>query len=323
MPGLCERLSGKPRSKPIKAWSNPGMDRHPPRDVQDVRFHNPRLARVGVEVMSLQELRERAGDFLGAVERVDFLLLLLVDAGRSQHMVDFERHELRPGTVLLVRPGQVHQWRMRPGLQGQLVLVSAEALAPALAPGQADSKLLALDEWPTTSRPSAGLMALARECAARLRRDIGAVAGTAIEGAIIRHELLGLLLRLAREQALAAPGIAATREGQIYRLFTRELEAHFHERLSVLDYARRIGYSESTLSRACLAAAGVTAKQALDLRIALEAKRLLVHSAEGVASIGWRLGFSEPTNFVKFFRRLVGLTPQAFRERGPWPAVRA
>jgi AraC-like DNA-binding protein len=83
----------------------------------------------------------------------------------------------------------------------------------------------------------------------------------------------------------------------------------------VLDYAKRLGYSESTLSRACVAATGYTAKQAIDLRVALEARRMLVHSDATVAQIGHRLGFSEPTNFVKFFRRTCGVTPLDFRSR--------
>jgi AraC-like DNA-binding protein len=281
--------------------------------MKDVRFHNPRLARVGVEALSLAELRERAGAQLGAPERVDFHLLLLVQAGRASHMVDFVEHSLRRGTVLFVRPGQVHQWRMTPGLQGQLVLISGEALVPSIARVQVDMKLLALDDWPAASRPGAALFAQALADVARLRADALAFAGDEVESAIIRHELLALLLRLARERASAASPGATTPDQAIHRLFARELEAHFHERLSVLDYARRIGYSESTLSRACVAAVGHTAKEALDRRVVLEAKRLLVHSDEPVAQIGHRLGFSEPTNFVKFFRRLAGTTPQAFR----------
>jgi AraC-like DNA-binding protein len=38
-----------------------------------------------------------------------------------------------------------------------------------------------------------------------------------------------------------------------------------------------------------------------------------VHSLLPVANIGYELGFSEPTNFVKFFHRETRLTPGAFR----------
>lgn len=58
---------------------------------------------------------------------------------------------------------------------------------------------------------------------------------------------------------------------------------------------------------------GSTAKTLIDARVALEAKRLLAHSDLPVAAIGHRLGFTEPTNFGKFFTRQTGDSPGTFR----------
>jgi AraC-like DNA-binding protein len=102
---------------------------------------------------------------------------------------------------------------------------------------------------------------------------------------------------------------------QVYRLFEAEMEQHFRSHRSVADYARRLGYSESTLNRACRAAAGQPAKVLLDRRLAMEAARMLVHSPASVAEVGHALGFTEPTNFNRFFLRMVGATPQSFRVR--------
>jgi AraC-like DNA-binding protein len=283
------------------------MTSRPAEPLKYVRFYNPRLARVGVEVMSLAELMRRTGDTLEPPERVDFLMVLLVQSGRGRHMVDFTEHALQPGTVVLVRPGQVQQWRLTPALGGQLVMVSVDALAPTIARGAVDMKLLALDEWPTVSRPEPALFPGAIADVMRMHADIARFSGGEIEAAIIWHELMALLLRLRPERA------EPDDDGQVHRLFGRELEKTFHQRPSVRELARRIGYSESTISRACLAATGRTAKEAVDQRIALEAKRLLAHSDATAAEIGHRLGFSEPTNFLKFFRRMVGTTPQQFR----------
>ncbi|MEL7362149.1 MAG: helix-turn-helix domain-containing protein, partial [Bacteroidota bacterium] len=49
------------------------------------------------------------------------------------------------------------------------------------------------------------------------------------------------------------------------------------------------------------------------VRVGLEARRLLATTSDTVEAIGFRLGFSEATNFVKFFKRVVGITPEAFR----------
>jgi len=281
--------------------------------VKQIRFHNPRLTRVGIDVLTLAELRTRARASLVGPQRVEFHMLLLVREGRGRHMIDFSEVALRPGCAAFVRPGQVQQWRMNDRLQGHVVLISAEALAPSIARAEIDMKLLALDEWPPTALLDDDLLAEAMTDIARMRADIARFEGSEIESAILRHTLLALLLRLARGVRAGSTRFGATREAEIHRLFAHELEAGFHKRLSVLDYAKRIGYSESTLSRACLATVGRTAKETIDLRVALEAKRLLVHSQVTAAQIGHQLGFAEATNFVKFFRRMEGVTPLEFR----------
>jgi AraC-like DNA-binding protein len=45
----------------------------------------------------------------------------------------------------------------------------------------------------------------------------------------------------------------------------------------------------------------------------VEAQRLL-HSTASVAEIAHQIGFSESTNFVRFFRRGLSVTPPAFRQ---------
>lgn len=283
--------------------------------IPKIHFNNPRLAKVGVEVMTLKEVRERASPrLLSTAQRVDFHHLLLIQDGRARHMVDFIEHQLQPGSVLLVRPGQVQRWHMAEDLQGQITLISAQALTPELETSAMAKDLLALDQWPNLSRLNPRLFTEALADSSRLRAEINRFEGTSVDAAIILHEVLAMLLRLARVLCREAGNAeAAAQEGKIYRLFCRELEASFRTRPSVLDMARRIGFSESTLSRACLAAAGRSAKEVIDQRIALEAKRLLVHSKASIAEIAHELGFTEPTNFVKFFKRTALATPVAFR----------
>lgn len=74
------------------------------------------------------------------------------------------------------------------------------------------------------------------------------------------------------------------------------------------------GSSLKTLTRACTAAAGRTVKHVIDGRAALEARRLLAHTDEPVATIARRLGLPEPTDFGTFFTRHTGVTPGAVRQ---------
>lgn len=298
-----------------------------PSQLRETRFDNDPLTALGIECLTLAELRRRVPqERLLAPERVDFCMLLLVTQGSGAHMVDFVQAPLQPGSLVVVRPGQVQQWQPCPGMDGLLVLMTAQALAPVQA---ADSKALnglAMDEWPATTLLPAPTLREVTEAMQRLVQDfqrLDAVreppADTArshpMDAALVRHSAQGVLLRLGRWFSLCAAADQASGAGEraIYRLFVRELEAGFRRRIGVADLASRLGYSESTLSRACKAAEGRSAKQVIDRRVALEAARQLVHSTASVATIGHHLGFSEATNFVKFFSRMQGLSPQAFR----------
>ncbi|NEK96466.1 helix-turn-helix transcriptional regulator [Modestobacter muralis] len=102
------------------------------------------------------------------------------------------------------------------------------------------------------------------------------------------------------------------------------VERGFLRRRRVEDYARELGYSPRTLSRASLAATGVGAKEVLDRRVVLEAKRLLAHTDRSAAQVGAQLGFSSATNFSKYFHQRTGTSPIVFRAqvRGEGPVER-
>ncbi len=81
-----------------------------------------------------------------------------------------------------------------------------------------------------------------------------------------------------------------------YLRFRDAVEKDFTRTRRVEDYAHFLGYSARTLSRAALAAAGLGAKEFIDRRVVLEAKRLLAHSDQTAARIADRLGSGHVAN---------------------------
>jgi AraC-like DNA-binding protein len=126
----------------------------------------------------------------------------------------------------------------------------------------------------------------------------------------LRLLLSVLLLRLVH----ARPDpVSSAPADDTYRRYSAALERDFRTSQCVADYAAALGYSPRTLTRATLAATGATAKQYLDARILLEAKRLLVHTDVTAAEVSRTLGFRAPGDFAKFFRTRDGRTPLEFR----------
>jgi AraC-like DNA-binding protein len=71
--------------------------------------------------------------------------------------------------------------------------------------------------------------------------------------------------------------------------------------------------SEKKLNKATNQVLGKSPKEIIDERVVLEAKRLLVHTSKSIKEVGFELGFDEPTNFIKYFKKHVGRTPIEFK----------
>jgi AraC-like DNA-binding protein len=296
-------------------------------ELKEIRFANPRLNSVGIELLHLSTLKDRvSAQHLATPERAEFFMLLLVTHGYLRHTVDFVDMRLGAGSLVFVRPGQVQHWHLELPVQGCMVLIDPPALLPIVdARGDRDTVLMAMEDWPAGVRLDDEFATKLQAELERLASDISAYDGTEHDVVLIRQVLLSVMLRIARwhraRQQPATHSHSTTQDA--YRLFRHELEKQFRLHWTVSQYAGRLGFSESTLNRACQAAAGQTAKVLIDRRLALEAARMLAHSAISVAQVSHALGFSEPTNFVRFFTRMVGTTPTTFRkQRAPaqtWP----
>lgn len=268
-------------------------------------YENPGRRRLGLEVMTFAQLRDRTRQRVAASPiRADFHQLTVVGSGRGTASVDFVPCDCRPGTVLHVRPGQVQ--RLPAGPDGRLADLDAiVVLFTADFPPRLPS--LDLEFGPAVLSAPLPLIQSVAELESEYRRQDE----TALSVELLRQLLAVVLLRIAR---LPRPLDLGSAEGtEVFHAFRREVERSFTTTRDVQDYAARLGYAPRTLSRACVAATGKTAKQFLDARVTLEAKRLLVHTDLVIAAIGHAVGFREPTNFGKFFAREVGMTPGVFR----------
>ncbi|MEV0321047.1 helix-turn-helix domain-containing protein [Streptomyces sp. NPDC050658] len=281
-------------------------------DIPEVVFAAPAGTPAPVEVLSLAALRERArggpADRMRRPQRPDFHHLLTVRSGSLAHMVDFTDYVLEPGGWLWVRPGQVHQWGDLDGAEGTVVFFEREFLDPsaAVAAGVDDAYA------PPVRVPAGADAEGLRVAVAHLEREFHALGGLPLDVhvAVLRHLLDVLVLRVAH---VSAPDSAGPEPGETFLRFRDAVERDFSRSRRLDDYAAALGYSTRTLSRATLAGAGVGAKEFIDRRVVLEAKRLLAHSDQPAARIADRLGFSSATNFSKFFHKRTGQTPIDFR----------
>ena len=280
--------------------------------IPELGFVPPAGTSPGLEVLSLSRLRSRADQATLAVpRRPTFHQLLTVDAGQVRFNVDFVEHVLTPGRWLWVRPGQVQWWRDVRAAEGTLLLFEPDFLDSATAAAaQLDNPFAKAVFEPVESDrqllgDAATLLSRAFSGAGRLPLEV--------HQSVLRHLLATLVLHLAYLGPVADD--LAAEHNAAYVRFREAVELGLTRTRRLEDYAQELGYSARTLSRATQAAAGVNAKEFIDRRTILEAKRMLAHSDRTAAQIATHLGFTSATNFSKYFLRRTGTTPIDFRAR--------
>ncbi|MFD7834729.1 helix-turn-helix domain-containing protein [Streptomyces sp. NPDC059761] len=281
------------------------------RGISEISFAAPAGTPGGVELLPLADLSRRVpAQRLTAPQRPDFHHLLTLTGGTLSHTVDFTAYALDPGSWLWVRPGQVQQWGDLTHAEGTLILFRQEFLDPATT----DGARLEDPHAPILRRPLPDDVAALKLATDHLAAEFHALGRLPLEvhTAALRHLLAVLVLRLAH---LTAPaGSPAPEPDATYLRFRDAVEKDFARTRRVGDYAEALGYSARTLSRATLATAGLGAKEFIDRRVVLEAKRLLAHSDRTAARIADVLGFSSATHFSKYFHQRTGQTPITFRD---------
>lgn len=250
-----------------------------------------------IEVFERGSLIERVpAHVLQRIERLEFHLVILCERGAGTHEVDFNEIPIAAGQLIHLEPGQVHRWRFNQEFEATLILFreAPVGVAPNWHLGSPAIDLSAKDR----SAVAQALALLADERSTERSNTARRIALTAL------RDLLFVRLGLDRDQSTAPADLPVA-----YVAFRNDLETDLRVGTSMQERAARIGYSARTLSRAAIEVTGRTPKQLSDERIILEARRRLVQPSATVAQVATVLGFSEQTNFAKFFRRHAGVSP--------------
>lgn len=278
--------------------------------IRAVRYDPPPGVTGEIELTSLARMRARGGphEFI-APQRLDFDLLIRIEAGSTTHTVDFTGYPLELGDLVWVRAGQVQQWGRIDDIEGPVFLFTPSAIDTGTWELIRSAGVVTPNHWTAVAGTPAGAAL-----------DAALATASTVESSSVDLRDAGLSRVLAAALLLL---VMAGQEGSGHRPPTRqafvwfrdELEASFRTRHKVAEYAARLGYSTRTLNRLARENTGLSAKQLIDERVVLEAKRLLAHGPDSVAGIAGRLGFDDPSNFSKYFQQRTGTTPAVFRDR--------
>jgi AraC family transcriptional regulator, transcriptional activator of pobA len=247
------------------------------------------------------------------IDRSDQFGVFWVEEGSGELSVDEARVSFGPGSLMFLSPGQLNAWRFDSRVRGEIALFTEEflLLGPA-APSLLTKMPFLYDASPETSLTLEGT---SRDHLDRLFADLREEVEYAEVGQddLVRARLTIILSHARRQFATLGQDAAPAARSTLVWRFRLALAQHFPRLTLTTEYARHLGVSGRHLNDELKRHAGRSANELIRDRAVLEAKRLLVHSSLTISEIGYQLQFGDPSYFVRFFRRLTGVTPGRYR----------
>ncbi|MGL4407006.1 MAG: helix-turn-helix domain-containing protein [Zoogloea sp.] len=245
----------------------------------------------------------------------DLLQVLFVFSGTARVHLEGSEQDCESPLAVVIPPGVIHAFKFLPGTQGYVLTLDAEGMAGASPDGtqmfsvlRGNPEIISLDE-PGGASPQRfqGLLA---QIEAEFQNP--GPASTALFAWLVR----ALLLLLVREH-MNAENTPQDHVQALLENFRRLVESHFLDHWPIPRYAEALNVTESRLNRLCQKRYGQSAFILVRDRLLLEARRRLIYTGVPVSQLAYELGFSDPPYFCRFFKKLTGQTPNAFRAQNP------
>ena len=107
----------------------------------------------------------------------------------------------------------------------------------------------------------------------------------------------------------------SSKKEALFNSFINLISQHHKQEHSVTYYATKLFITPKYLTRVVEEISHKPAKRWIDEYIALEAKMMLRSTQKTVQEISYELNFPDMSFFGKFFKRMVGMSPKAYREK--------
>ena len=240
----------------------------------------------------------------------DLCQLLFVFKGQAELEIEGQRTQLDTPAIQVLPPLSVHGFRFSEDVEGFIVTLATPLITHLQAQLGDSVHALAHAEHYPAGNDGDYLNSLFTALQAEYN-------GHQPAREMLMHALVSVIMVWVSRQAIVRHKASQRpqRQREYLNGFIQLVEETYRQHVKVEDLAHRLGISVSHLNGTCRELAGQPALQIMHERQLLEAKRLLTYTSMTIYEMSELLGFSDPTNFTRLFRRRVGISPKAFRDR--------
>ncbi len=242
---------------------------------------------------------------------ITFYEVMIVLEGEGTYSLDDETVTFSRGTIIVTLPNQVRNWQITSAVRGFSFFFEGEFLNAYFQDDVFLNRFVLFDY----ARPF--IFAQFDEhafgkCVWVLKEVEQEFQNFNQSSSHIFRSLLYYLISLIDRQYRRQHQIQTVEVHPVISRFKKLINLHFKEWHTVADYANAINISHNQLNALCKVHLTATALKEVHRRILLEAKRDILFSGKTMSEIGFNLGFSDVSNFNRFFKKQTGQTPKSF-----------
>lgn len=282
-----------------------------------LNLHQPRKLQFALHELGAY-LREH-GDNASKPHIHSFYQVIWFKKGRGKHFVDFKEYDVADNAIFFIAKNQVHYFDHRSDYSGILIHFNEAFLVRENTETELFLKFNLFNN--PYQQPfccvGSGINGVLDEYVRMMKEELSA-AGAFAQEELLRSYLKAFLIQVQRRksgfEASARPGMQVDEKRMQLLRFVNLVEENYKKGFTVADFAKMTHISTRTLSDLTMQLTGKSPSAIIRERIVLEAQRMLLHSGNNISQIAFRLGFDDPSYFVKYFKKHTRLSPSEFRK---------
>ena len=231
--------------------------------------------------------------------------------GGGTHLIDFTEYKIKANEVHFVFPHHLHLVKRSEKAHGFVVLFKADFLeVSSLNPMQAFAN--SYFHNPVLSLSDSEFLQL--ENVFNLIQAEFKNNEKDYSDSMLKYYLNAFLLHCLRYKNGKEQGVSAMDEiHSLCNKFRKMVDTNYRQHQNLTFYQNELGVSYKKLSSSIKTVLGKSAKQLLDERLNLGLRRELMYKVKSIKEIAYDFGFSEHSNFSKFFKRMNDCSAAEFK----------
>nr|WP_321373164.1 helix-turn-helix transcriptional regulator [uncultured Bacteroides sp.] len=286
-----------------------------PKDIRTYTLSEFEEFNTSFSIKKLEDLYRMKHGESDIPHRHDYYTIIFFEKGEGTHIVDFTEYQIEDNSIYFIVPGQMHQVIPTSEPKGWTMKFTDEFLIANSISDKLINGIYLFNEFGQS--PPLSINEAQMSVYLNIISQIDYFSES-LES--YTQEAIGALMKLffiqsnnhCSLQKNDNPQLMET-TNQLLHLFKQLLNKHYTSMHMVSDYANKLNVTADYLNKTVKSITGKSAKDHIQSKIIIEAKRSLLFTEISSKELAYELGFEESAHFNNFFKKITAQTPSEFR----------